>query len=39
MDPYLQIVIGADGTVLAATGQPAPGLVDVRLEDCQGSPA
>lgn len=30
------IVIGSDGTVLAATGQLAPGLVDVRLEDCLG---
>jgi signal transduction histidine kinase len=31
-----QIVIGPDGTVLAATGELPPGLVDVRLEDCEG---
>ena len=30
-----QIVIGPDGTILAATGQLPPGLVDLRLEDCQ----
>src|SRR5713226_2407825 len=34
MDRDSQIVIGPDGTVLAATGQLPPGLVDVRLEDC-----
>ena len=31
-----QIVIGPDGTVLAATGELPPDLVDVRLEDCEG---
>lgn len=30
------IVIGPDGTVLAATGDLPPGLVDVRLDDCVG---
>jgi signal transduction histidine kinase len=40
MEPDSHIVIGPDGTVLAATGQLPPGLVDVRLEDCEGlSPA
>jgi NtrC-family two-component system sensor histidine kinase KinB len=34
MEPYSQIVIGSDGTVLAASGEFGPGLVDVRLEDC-----
>jgi signal transduction histidine kinase len=38
MEPDSQIVIGPDGTVLAATGQLPPGLVDVRLEDCAGLP-
>jgi hypothetical protein len=33
-----QIVIGPDGTVLAATGQLPSGLMDVRLEDCAGLP-
>ena len=33
MERLSQIVIGPDGTVLAATGV-SPGLVDVRLEDC-----
>src|ERR1700754_2804794 len=28
-----QLVIGPDGTVLAATGALSPGLIDVRLED------
>jgi signal transduction histidine kinase len=36
MEPDSQIVIGPDGTVLAATGQLPSGLVDVRLEDCEG---
>lgn len=36
MERDAQIVIGSDGTVLAATGQLPPGLVDVRLEDCKG---
>jgi signal transduction histidine kinase len=36
MDRECQIVIGPDGTVLAATGELAAGLLDVRLEDCQG---
>jgi signal transduction histidine kinase len=36
MRPDSQIVIGPDGTVLAAAGQLPPGLVDVRLEDCEG---
>lgn len=36
MDGDSQIVIGPDGTVLAATGELPPGLVDVRLEDCGG---
>lgn len=31
-----QIVIGPDGMVLAALGELPPGLVDVRLEDCEG---
>jgi signal transduction histidine kinase len=38
MEPDSQIVIGPDGTVLAATGQLPPGLVDVHLEDCEGLP-
>ena len=33
---HLQIVIGPDGTVLAATGELPRGLVDLRLEDCDG---
>ena len=37
MEPASQIVIGPDGTVLAATGQLPPGLLDdARLEDCEG---
>ena len=36
MEPDSQIVIGPDGTVLAATGQLPSGLVDVHLEDCAG---
>ena len=36
MEPDSQIVIGPDGTVLAATGQLPSGLVDARLEDCEG---
>ncbi len=35
MEGDTQIVLGPDGTVLAATGRVPPGLVDVRLEDCQ----
>ena len=35
MEDDAQIVLGPDGTVLAATGHVPPGLVDVRLEDCQ----
>jgi signal transduction histidine kinase len=31
-----QLVIGPDGTVLAATGSLPSGLVDTRLHDCQG---
>jgi signal transduction histidine kinase len=34
MEHDAQIVIGPDGTVLAATGPLPPGLVDLRLEDC-----
>jgi signal transduction histidine kinase len=34
MEHQSRIVIGPDGTVLAATGDVPPGLVDVRLEDC-----
>jgi signal transduction histidine kinase len=36
MEPDSQIVIGPDGTVLAASGQLPSGLVDVRLEECEG---
>jgi signal transduction histidine kinase len=35
-EPSAQIIVGPDGTILAVTGQLPPGLVDVRLEDCQG---
>jgi signal transduction histidine kinase len=35
MENHSQIVIGPDGTVLAASGD-LPGLVDVRLENCDG---
>ena len=38
MNRHSQIVIGPDGTVLAATGQLPAGLVDVRLENCDGLP-
>jgi signal transduction histidine kinase len=38
MNRDTQIVIGPDGTVLGATGELAPGLIDVRLEACQGLP-
>ena len=38
MEPVSHIIIGPDGTVLAATGQLPPGLVDVRLEDCEDLP-
>ena len=38
MQPESQIVIGADGTVLAATGSLASGLLDRRLEECEGLP-
>jgi signal transduction histidine kinase len=34
MEHDARIVIGPDGTVLAATGTLPPGLVDLRLEDC-----
>jgi signal transduction histidine kinase len=33
-----QIVIGPDGTVLAASGELPPGLVDVRLDECAALP-
>jgi signal transduction histidine kinase len=36
MERDAQIVIGPDGTVLAATGELPPGLVDVGLEECVG---
>jgi signal transduction histidine kinase len=36
MDRDSQIVIGPDGIVLAATGELPSGLVDMRLEDCEG---
>jgi signal transduction histidine kinase len=36
MEPDSQIVIGPDGTVLAATGDLPPSLVDNRLDDCEG---
>jgi signal transduction histidine kinase len=36
LGPDAYIVIGPDGTVLAATGDLQPGLVDARLEDCDG---
>jgi signal transduction histidine kinase len=36
MEHDSQIVIGPDGTVLAATGELPPGLVDVNLENCEG---
>ncbi len=35
MERDSQIIIGPDGTVLAATGQLPPGLVDVPLRDCE----
>ena len=35
MDRESQIVIGPDGTVLAATGELPAGLVDASLEDCE----
>ncbi len=38
MEPVSHIIIGPDGTVLAATGRLPPGLLDVRLEDCEGLP-
>jgi signal transduction histidine kinase len=38
MEHDSQIVIGPDGTVLAAAGQLPLGLVDARLETCQGLP-
>ena len=34
MDDQPRILIGSDGSVLAATGDVPPGLVDARLEDC-----
>jgi signal transduction histidine kinase len=36
MEPDSEIVIGPDGTVLAASGQLPSGLLDIRLEDCKG---
>jgi hypothetical protein len=38
MEPHAQIVIGPDGTVIAATGPLPPGLLDVRLDDCDALP-
>jgi hypothetical protein len=38
MGPDSHIVIGSDGTVLAAASQLTSDLVDVRLEDCEGLP-
>jgi hypothetical protein len=38
MELNSQIVIGSGGSVLAATGQLPPGLVDARLENCQALP-
>ncbi len=38
MNPHPLIVIGPDGTVLAATEDLPSGLVDVRLDDCEGLP-
>jgi signal transduction histidine kinase len=38
MEPHSQIVIGPDGTVIAATGPLPPGLLDVRLDDCDALP-
>jgi NtrC-family two-component system sensor histidine kinase KinB len=35
---HAHIVIGADGMVLAASGPLPPGLVDSRLEECDGLP-
>ena len=34
MEPDSLIIIGLEGTVLAATGQLPSGLLDVRLQDC-----
>jgi signal transduction histidine kinase len=38
MEPESRIVLGADGTVQAASGSLASGLVDRRLEQCDGLP-
>jgi hypothetical protein len=38
MSRETQIVIGPDGIVLGASGELAPGLIDVRLEECVGLP-
>jgi signal transduction histidine kinase len=38
MNRDTQIVIGPDGTVLGATGAFSPGLMDVRLEECEALP-
>jgi signal transduction histidine kinase len=38
MERRSQIVIGSDGTVLAASGQLPAGLVDARLEHCPDLP-
>jgi signal transduction histidine kinase len=37
-DQRPQIVIGPDGTVIAASGDLPPGIVDVRLENCNALP-
>jgi signal transduction histidine kinase len=36
MERDSQLVIGADGVVLAASGELPPGLVDLHLEECAG---
>ena len=38
MQHHAQIVIGRDGTILAATGQLPPGLLDTRLDNCDQLP-
>ena len=38
MEHQSQIVIGPDGTVLAASGQVPPDLIDTRLEHCTSLP-
>jgi signal transduction histidine kinase len=40
MEKHSQIVVGPDGTILAASGELPPGLLDTRLDDCASlSPA